>query len=296
MLYKEDWQKSKERLQALWEKEIIDRCCVAVLAPKDGVAFKGELPPEKEPDIFRYYIDGEWLLERHTQVFENTYFGGEAFPCIWPNFGTAGHAKYFKGSRYKFFKDTVWYEPIIFDWEKDVLRYEPDGEVFSLEKKALEYLAEQGKGKFFVGMPDNCGIMDALAHLRGTNKLLFDLVECPDKVKASCKIILDAYKASSEELFGIIRANNEDGSTHGWMYTWSRGRHAQLQVDLSVMISPEMFEEFALPELEEITNWLDYSIYHLDGQEQIRHLEMDTISRKAEYDTMDTCCRTAPNL
>ena len=47
-----------------------------------------------------------------------------------------------------------------------------------------------------------------------------------------------------------------------------------LQCDLSVMISPQMFEEFVLPELEETAAWLDYSAYHLDGQEQIRHLDM----------------------
>jgi len=34
-----------------------------------------------------------------------------------------------------------------------------------------------------------------------------------------------------------------------------------------------MYEEFVLPELEEFTGWLDYSIYHLDGQEQIKHLD-----------------------
>ena len=29
----------------------------------------------------------------------------------------------------------------------------------------------------------------------------------------------------------------------------------------------------ALPELKEMTEFLDYSVYHLDGQEQIRHLD-----------------------
>ena len=47
----------------------------------------------------------------------------------------------------------------------------------------------------------------------------------------------------------------------------------QLQCDFSVMISPKMFEEFVLPELEAICGWLDYSVYHLDGQEQIAHLD-----------------------
>ena len=33
MLYKEDWQTAQERLQAWWDREIIDRACIQVTAP-----------------------------------------------------------------------------------------------------------------------------------------------------------------------------------------------------------------------------------------------------------------------
>jgi len=35
-----------------------------------------------------------------------------------------------------------------------------------------------------------------------------------------------------------------------------------------------MFEEFVLPELEECSALFDYCTYHLDGIEQLRHLDM----------------------
>lgn len=274
MLYKEDWDKAKERLDALWKNEIVDRCCVSVIAPKKGSNYISDPVPDDEEELFKYNTDGEWILERHLKKFENTFYGGEGFPCVWSNFGTAGHAKYFKGSKYKFTKSTVWYEPVIRDWEKFKLEYDPNIDILNLEKKTMKFLSEQGKGKFFVTMPDNCGILDALAHLRGTDDLLFDLLDEPENVKNATAMIQDALKQSSDELFDIIRENNDNGSTHGWMYTWSKGKHLQLQVDFSVMISPEMYEEFALPELEGMANWLDNSVYHLDGQEQIRHLDM----------------------
>jgi hypothetical protein len=40
------------------------------------------------------------------------------------------------------------------------------------------------------------------------------------------------------------------------------------------MISPRHFERFVLPEIEECSDFYDNVIYHLDGQEQIRHLDM----------------------
>jgi hypothetical protein len=274
MLYKEDWDKAKERLTALWENEVIDRCCVAVAAPKDGALYKEEAPPNNEEDLFKYYMDKEWLLRRHLQKFENTFFGGEAFPCIWPNFGTAGHAKYFKGCKFHFGRDTVWYESFIQDWQKDTLEYDPNCSILNLEKATLKFLAEQGKGKFLVTMPDNCGVIDALAHLRGTDNLLFDLVDESEMVKKATGLIQKALIHSSVDLFTILRENNDNGSSHGWMYTWSKGRHLQMQVDFSVMISPQMFEEFALPELEATSSWLDNAVYHLDGQQEVRHLDM----------------------
>ncbi|MEG0692998.1 MAG: hypothetical protein RR444_07940 [Oscillospiraceae bacterium] len=40
------------------------------------------------------------------------------------------------------------------------------------------------------------------------------------------------------------------------------------------MISPKHFEEFVLFELSETAKLLDHTIYYLDGQEQIRYLNM----------------------
>ena len=47
-----------------------------------------------------------------------------------------------------------------------------------------------------------------------------------------------------------------------------------MQADLSVMISQEMYEEFVKPELEEQIRWIDYPVYHFDGIEQTKHLDI----------------------
>jgi len=70
-----------------------------------------------------------------------------------------------------------------------------------------------------------------------------------------------------------MQTEGADGSVLSWMHLWAPKRLAQMQCDLSVMISPEMFNCFAMPELEELCDFLDYPVYHFDGQEQIRHLD-----------------------
>ena len=47
---------------------------------------------------------------------------------------------------------------------------------------------------------------------------------------------------------------------------------AKLQSDISVMISPKSFRRFVQPFIREQCQRLDYSMYHLDGVDAIRHL------------------------
>ncbi|HEY5563182.1 MAG TPA: hypothetical protein VIK72_15795 [Clostridiaceae bacterium] len=270
----ENWGKSKERLEALWEKEIIDRCCISVEVSEPNLA---EIPSElfnNKLDLVKYYTDAEYILERHRKKFENTYYGGDAFPCIFPYLGTGGHIAYLKNVSMEFAKDTIWFHETIKDWESNLLEYDPESPTFKKQIEIIKYLVAKSSGEYFVSMPDNCGSVDGLSQLRGTDNLMIDFIEEPEKVKKATSIISKVLSSTSDTLFNILKENNLGGSVHSWMQTWCPVRHMQLQCDTSVMVSPKIFEEFYLPELEEATKWLDRSIYHLDGEEQIRHLDM----------------------
>jgi hypothetical protein len=274
MFYKENWDDSKKRLSALWENEIIDRCCMAIPVPKykNGNKPNSQISLTTQEELERFYINADCVLERNIASFENTIFMGEALPSIFPFFGTGGHAAYF-GSKVTYAPDTIWFTPIIEDFGKTDLQYDPDNEFLKAENRFMAKLANKGKGKFFIGMPDNCGSLDALAQLRGSNRLLMDLVDQPEVVKAALDKVVNALIASGDEQFALIKECCDGGSCHSWMNTWSSGKHMQLQCDFSVMISPDMYEEFVIPELIKTSEWLDHSIYHLDGQQQIRHLD-----------------------
>jgi len=230
-------------------------------------------PAGDSAEVLRQWaLNPEGIYARNNLRIENTFFGGEAFPVIASDFGTAGHAKYFKGARYQFAGDTTWYFPFL---EYGMLpEYLGERSILSEELSCMRRTCELGMNKFLVASPDNCGTIDALAHLRGSDNLLIDMIEDPEWVRACTRKILDAYFDSSQKIYDVIRENNFGGSTHSWMQLWAPGKVQQLQADISVMISPAMYEEFILPDLEEACNWLDYSVYHLDGQEQIRHLDM----------------------
>lgn len=273
MLYKENWDAAKKRLEAMWKNEILDRCCVAIRAPKRGVKNRtGLFPkPTEHEELVKYHTDPEYVLKRNIAEFESTYYGGEALPVLNPTWGDSGYAIYFN-SNYKYSQRTTWFFPTISDWGKDKVVFNED-----TAKRHISFVKEIAKyagGKFLMSAPDYIGGVDALINLRGVENTLMDMVDVPEKFLSGLAEIRSAVKNVGSEFFKIVSGVCEGGSAWAWYDTWAKGSHNLVQCDFSAMISPQMFEELILPDLEENCSLLDCAVYHLDGREQIRHLDM----------------------
>lgn len=197
----------RKRLEALWENEILDRCCVSVLAPRDPQRPYRENPPESQEDLCRWYNDAQWIQERNLERIRRTYFAGDAFPCIFPYFGTGGHAKYICAEeKVEYRRDTIWIHPSLSDYFDYNYEFDPDSnKVFRRELDVVSYLAKEANGRYFVGMPDNCGSYDALAQLRGSGELLIDFLDEPEGVKYAAGQLIEILKRSSERFFDAVR-------------------------------------------------------------------------------------------
>jgi hypothetical protein len=270
MRYKHDWDKAKERLTAFWDREIIDRCCCAVFAHEQGYGSMRSDPPADPSARLAYWTDPEQIISRYRRRMEGTVYGGEAFPQIFIDLGAGGHAGFFKGAKYQF-EDTVWFFPSHDD--PDAISFDANSFLFERTMALARAYAADSGGDYIVSMPDCTGNADALSHLFGPETLLPLMLEEPDAVLRAFQKVEAAYEAAMRGVYDIVKDNNGGGSSIGWMSTWAPGMHAQMQADLSVMISNEMFEQFIMPELRAQCDFLDYPLYHLDGVEQLRHLD-----------------------
>lgn len=258
------FEKIKERMSALWEREIIDRCCAVI------PVYKPLGKEWTEEEKIRRYTDPECMMAQCRNSFGCTEFYGDALPIVFPYFGTAGFVQYV-GSEPLFKPDTIWLSETLSEPDASQIVYDE-----TAYQKHLDYVKELVKlsGKeFLVSMPDNCGVLDGLAAIRGNENLLMDLLDEPEFVKEAMEKLMEVQKKTIPGFHEAIRENNDGGSCVGWMNLWSPKRISQLQCDFSVMISPDLYKEFVLPELEGAMEWLDYGVYHLDGQEQVRHLD-----------------------
>lgn len=272
MIYRDGWDKSKDRYKAFWLGEIIDRCCCSIIAPR-GKPLYTHPRPRTAKDLVEKWTDPEFRLEQALYSFNLTYFGGDAFPMFWNNLGP-GVAAAFMGAGWRLAEDTVWFdvEPPIKDWVKrPIIKLDTDSALWKATWKMTELFSKNAGEDFLVGITDLGGSMDIAASLRGSDMLLYDLYDSPDEIKALISDIDKAWKQAYDRLQGLI--NQYIQGTCAWMGIWCKERWYPLQCDFSAMISKKMFDEFVKPVLAMEAGWFDHAIYHLDGPGEIVHLD-----------------------
>jgi hypothetical protein len=212
------------------------------------------------------------VIPRLKKQLADTYFGGEAFPVMFPVAGrmVAITAAYL-GCPLEFLNaDTVWTHPILTDWSnRPVFRFYPDNKWWRKSKQLLETAVEQADG-YYVGIPDLNGPTELLARIRNAQRLALDFFDNSQHFKPALAEINQAWY---EYWQACVEIAHQAGGYFFWMGIWSDIPATDLQSDFSIMISKEMFDEYFLPFIAEQTEMIERTIYHLDGPGAVRHLD-----------------------
>ena len=258
---------TKKRCQAFWAGSAYERCCLFLTA---SAGAQGRPVPG---DVTQQWEDLDLRTQMALWDTENTLYYADAFPSVFTNFGP-GCLSAMVGGRYRWAPHTVWFEnePVITDWASapaPALRR--DSDMFRLADALTEKLMDAGRGRFFTSVTDIGGTYDIIASLRGTQDLLTDLLDYPDEVKAYAAQLRPVWMDYFQHY--ARRAIARQGGQTCWMPIWSDTPWYPLQCDFSAMLSPEMFEEFVLPDLRWQTERMDRSVYHLDGPGELFHVK-----------------------
>ena len=270
LLYKPDWEEAKQHYLAWWAGEALDRCMLFVTAPREDI--EPSEPPKAPEDPVRRWTDMDYIARRNQYRHSHTFYGGEAFP-IWI-VGYPGHTSIptFLGCPITLDHETGWHTPILNgdDWDVRGLKIDKEGYWWKFTLASLQKAVDESCGRSIpsVGAFGGCG--DTLAALRGNDKLLYDVSDRPELVRDAELYLMDMWIEVYRTFHDIIREAAE-GSTC-WFPLWSPGRFYAAQCDFSYMISPGMFRDIFMPAVEKQVEFLDYSVYHVDGVEAFRHI------------------------
>ena len=222
-----------------------------------------------------WFLDAEHVIPHIERTAAATYWGGEAFPVVFPvSISLVAITAAYLGCPYRIMPVSFsgWASPVIQDWNKrPVLEFDPGNIWWKRTRSLLDAAAKRAAGRYCVGVPDLNGPGEILARLRDPHHLAIDLIECPEEVTKALIEINQAWLRYWEASLGTI--HQWVGGYWFWMGLWSDLPATDLQCDFSCMISSRMFEKFFLPGLDQQTRWVARTIYHLDGPGAIRHLE-----------------------
>jgi hypothetical protein len=266
----EDWDRVGRDTMAWWAGEL-ER-------PLVWLAVTDPIPSQKPYAFLSNYpiaTPVDEIVARHEPYLAATRFFGDAFPWLWINFGP-GIMAGFLGAEVNTVaqpSETVWFSP---SQKSDLgaiqLEYDAENIWWSRIKELTAALVQRYAGRLAVSHTDLGGNLDILASLRGTERLLLDLIDRPGAVERLVGRITELWLRYYDELETLIRPVCR--GTSCWTPIWSTGKTYMLQSDFAYMISPAMFERFVLPDLTACCDHLDHGFYHLDGKGQIAHLDL----------------------
>lgn len=254
----------QDRYEDFWNRK---GACVAIEAPK------ADFTPKPARDVEQKWQDSSFILENFLRRISATGFYGDGFPSLFVNHGP-GVLAAFLGNPYQLADDTVWFDtdPMIKDMEHPPsLSFNMKNPVYHLIHTMTEQYLSQSGGRYITSITDIGGSLDVIAALRGTESLLYDLYDYPEKVHFLMDELEKIWEACFTALYRLLQ-EHQSGMT-SWMPIWSDQQWYPLQCDFCAMLSPALFEEFVLPYLNRQANFLGRAIYHLDGPGELPHLD-----------------------
>lgn len=293
---KPDFDESYARYEAFWNRSVLDRppVCITLPITRESVPrpqtalgtrvasdeieqhAMESLPPaltKKYQDHRSRWLDLPGRVEREVWRLEHTHFLGDALPVAWPNMGPEIFSAWC-GAGYEFGETTTWSLPVVDDWERDGprCRFDESHPLFLATIELTDLLIEAGRGRFIVGLTDFHAGGDHLAALRDPEQLAIDLIDQPEAIKPMLDAAATDYFRAYDLFYDRLRAACMPATS--WLPLVHFGRYYIPSNDFSAMISPAMFEEFFLPGIAEECAFFDRSIYHLDGPDALRHLDL----------------------
>ncbi|MCX5759424.1 MAG: hypothetical protein NTU83_13140, partial [Candidatus Hydrogenedentes bacterium] len=267
LMYRENMDEVRARLTAWWNGVDIGRPVLLLTAPRETPIERIQALPEPDGWVTHYSTrDFAYRLNLGLRACVDTHYFAEAVPFVSPDLAPNCLAL-FLGCHGVEMPETVWCEPCVASPEEARFAFDPANAYWDFSYRLGQELMRHGKGKFLVAFPDLIEGLDTLAAMCGSESVLRDLCERPEWVQACLRQITDRYFQGYDPLYDAYR--HEVGGSVFW--AWAPGRMVKLQCDFSAMIGPDMFGEFMVPVLREMTERVGHSMYHWDGPPALRH-------------------------
>ncbi len=265
-LWKENWEISRKHYLDWWAGQGL---VISMWGHVDqeGAPHEPIDPPPPARNWDQYWFDPEWRAANLHYHLSRSSFKADLLPVANTHLGPGSLAAIL-GSELEGGPDTIWIHPS--PEPNAAIALHADNRWWQLHLNLIQACKRHAQGRYFVGCPDLIEGLDTLASLQGTQPVLLNMIDDPDGLEQQLQTVNNIWFEVFDRIYDEINLNGE--MAFCYFSLWAPGRMAKLQCDLSGMISPKNFRRFVQPFIREQCQKLDYSMYHLDGVDAMRHL------------------------
>ena len=268
---KSRWEKVQASHRAWWAGTTDQPLIHLTLAGRDPGRPAPALPAHEFTSFYAPSVSAAAIADRLVYDVECRRFLGDAFPVITPNFGP-GVIAAFMGLELHNGEDTVWFQqPNVVELPQLEFKFDPDNAWYRRVCDIYREVATASQGLIHLGMTDLGGNLDITAAFRQSEQLALDLYDVPEAVATQGWAAHAAWWRYFTELNQIIQPAHAGYAA--WTPLYSETPYYMLQCDFAFMLSREMFDQFAKPELVKSCQRLGNPFFHLDGPGMLTHLD-----------------------
>ena len=239
-MLKSNWKEVKERYEAFWRGEPLDRPPVIFDTHHPMYRGVGYDYTKYNEDITRFCRDYREVWVRRADYPDDTV------PCVAPQMGGAIEAAFLAGTIQWGSEMSVLvpHHPLVGCADLQAVQFDRTNPYFERVCRELAFLARSSLGDFGINFEASLSLTTTISQLRGGTQFMLDIVDCPDKVRHLAEVVTGALLAVQAE---VDRLNIlPDGTAHRWLNYWNPGRGFWFSEDDAVMISSEMYRDLFL--------------------------------------------------
>lgn len=276
-------------MMAWWEGDGLDRPVLIPYVRKDNAP---KLAPDCDPGSQNERdLHEEYRLAYARHFLQWRHFLAESAPYASTTYGSSLCVlAAMAGAEVRYTPDTgtAWIQEDPDLYRRDLPEFREDSAPYAFALRMIRRHAEVFGHDCILGADVMLDPLTTLSMMRGSQNLCIDLVERPE--------VVDRWAERLNEMFlriaagyRVARALQGRCEHYNWTGAWAPGDMEALQCDFCTMLSPEMFRRFAMPHFERETAFYDYALWHLDGPDEIRHLEdICSVARLRAIQWVDT--------
>ncbi len=265
--WKQNWEESKKNYLDWWQGKGL---VVSMWEhfPKEGAPHAVATPPPPHADFNQYWFDPVWRAQKIHYDLSRSCLRADIPPVANTHLGP-GSLCAILGAELSGDAENIWAKHIE-NFAGDIV-LDKSNKWYQTHIDLMKECKKLSQGQYYVGCPDLIEGLDTLASLRGTQEVLMDTIMQPEVLEKQLQKVNDIWFEVFDDIYEII---NEDGEMAFCYFSiWGPGKVAKLQSDISLMISEDDYRRFVQPYIRQQAQFLDYSLYHLDGVDAMRHLD-----------------------